>query len=389
MKKNPEPVPAVDEATWQNFKNAERNNPGRKDEMSNMRIKTANNLQMRFKQQIFGNKPKDGYTLFICLHGGGGCPTYVNDSQWKDIIPFLQGGFKEGCIAVAPRGVNDTWNLHFNDESYPAYARLIEDFIIFYDVNPNKVYLIGFSAGGDGTYQVVERIPHLLAACSPQAGHPNDVSVINQGHVPMYMAVGEKDSQYKRNSVILEHLKKINGCKRPYYAPYTAKAEIVQGSGHSFQCWKLPRMSRFDFEKGNKKTNDTAFTFLYSFTRNPYPTELCCDTKTFLTPLRNHFSKRGDFYYYLEMGKKVTPTIKFKIDFEKNTAKVIEGDHFRIWCVSKLFKKGDTVTMTKPTDKSGSRYTLQKDPKLAEQNLKLLCDPYYAFDSYIPCGTMD
>jgi poly(3-hydroxybutyrate) depolymerase len=32
------------------------------------------------------------------------------------------------------------------------YERLIENMIIFRGVNPNKVYILGYSAGGDGTY---------------------------------------------------------------------------------------------------------------------------------------------------------------------------------------------------------------------------------------------
>lgn len=56
---------------------------------------------------------------------------------------------------------------------------MIEDYIIFRDVDPNKVYLMGFSAGGDGTYALSERLPFMFAAFSPQAGHPNCSNTIN------------------------------------------------------------------------------------------------------------------------------------------------------------------------------------------------------------------
>jgi poly(3-hydroxybutyrate) depolymerase len=34
------------------------------------------------------------------------------------------------------------------------FARLIEDLIVLEDVNPDRVYLLGYSAGGDGVYQL-------------------------------------------------------------------------------------------------------------------------------------------------------------------------------------------------------------------------------------------
>ena len=33
---------------------------------------------------IYGEKPTDGYALFISLHGGGGAPAELNDSQWEN-----------------------------------------------------------------------------------------------------------------------------------------------------------------------------------------------------------------------------------------------------------------------------------------------------------------
>jgi hypothetical protein len=55
-------------------------------------------------------------------------------------------------IVVAPRGCQDTWDLHFCGPSFALYDRLIENMICFLDVDPDKVYILGFSAGGDGVY---------------------------------------------------------------------------------------------------------------------------------------------------------------------------------------------------------------------------------------------
>ena len=41
-------------------------------------------LEMPFAYKIFGEKPKDGRSLFISMHGGGGAPARVNDQQYEN-----------------------------------------------------------------------------------------------------------------------------------------------------------------------------------------------------------------------------------------------------------------------------------------------------------------
>ena len=154
---------SYDKNLWNQVLNELRNDKSRLEEMKKMSIPCQNNTSLNFYEKIIGKPSSTGYTLFICLHGGGQAAPSVNDSQWKNIIPFELNGFQNGTIAVAPRGINNAWNLHFIDESYPAFTRLIENYIIFKNVDPNRVYLMGFSAGGDGTYQVSERIPYMFA----------------------------------------------------------------------------------------------------------------------------------------------------------------------------------------------------------------------------------
>ena len=44
------------------------------------------------------------------------------------------------------------------------------------DVDPNRVYIMGYSAGGDGVYQLAPRMADRWAAAAMMAGHPNDAS---------------------------------------------------------------------------------------------------------------------------------------------------------------------------------------------------------------------
>jgi hypothetical protein len=375
---------SYDRNLWNAIKNELSNDNTRKEEMNSKSIKCQNNQSLRFYDKVYGNAGPSGYCLFICLHGGGQGSPQMNDDQWRNIIPFENNGFKQGTIAVAPRGITNTWNLHFVNESFPAITRLVENYIIFRNVDPNKVYLMGFSAGGDGTYSLSERIPYLFAACSPQAGHPNGINTVNLCNLPTYLAAGEKDTAFKRNQICVDYYRKILDQNGKYLGNYIAKVEVVAGSGHSFQCWKTPRNSFFNGANNASKSNDTAFTFMYSYTRNPNPTKISCDVKTFLTPLRNYYTQRGNSFYNIELGKNPPDMIQLEINYDNNAINIKEGNNFKLNLNSALFKKGNVVNVnhqgkTQP-------YQLQKDGNYAKNNMKLYCDPNYGYDSYINIG---
>ena len=375
---------SYDKNLWNSVKNELKNDKTRQEEMKNKQIKCQNNQSLRFYDKVYGNPDPSGYCLFVCLHGGGQGAAQMNDDQWKNIIPFENGGFKQGTIAVAPRGITNTWNLHFVQEANPAITRLVENYIIFNNVDPNRVYLMGFSAGGDGTYVLSERLPFLWAACSPQAGHPNNISTINLCNLPTYLAAGEKDSSFKRNQICVEYYKRILEQNGKYLGNYIAKVEVVAGSGHSFQCWRTPRNSFFNGASQTNKTNDTAFTFMYSYTRNPNPSKISCDVKTFLTPFRNYYTPRGNSFYNIEVGKNPPDLIQLEINYNNNTINIKEGNNFKINLISSLFKSGDKVNLTHQG--KTQPYQLQKDQNYAKNNMKLFCDPNFAYDSYLTVG---
>ena len=78
---------------------------------------TYGDAEMKYTVSVIGEPEENGYPVNIALHGGGGAPRELNDSQWEHMQIYYRDSVKCG-IYVAPRGVRDTWNTHFNDESY-------------------------------------------------------------------------------------------------------------------------------------------------------------------------------------------------------------------------------------------------------------------------------
>ncbi|MBR2664175.1 MAG: hypothetical protein IKE25_10705 [Clostridia bacterium] len=148
---------------------------------------------MRFLMEKKGDPDENGrYPLYITLHGGGEWTPEDNDGQWYGMFGYYREAGQNG-IYIACRGIMDTWDLHFRPESYPLYDRLIQAMIRLYKADPNRVYLLGFSAGGDGVYQITPRMTDRFAAANMSSGHPNGISLRNLMNCPFSIQVGVRD----------------------------------------------------------------------------------------------------------------------------------------------------------------------------------------------------
>jgi len=211
-------------------------------------------LEMPFAYTIFGDKPKGGRSLFISMHGGGNAGKRVNDQQWENQKRLYKPA--EG-VYLAPRAPTDTWNLWHESHIDRMFARLIEDLIVFEDVNPDRVYLMGYSAGGDGVYQLAPRMADRFAAASMMAGHPNDASPLGLRNLPFAIHVGANDGGFKRNEVAAEWGKKLDALQNADPTGYPHLVKLHAGKAH----W----MDREDAE---------AVPWMMQHTRNPIPTKV-------------------------------------------------------------------------------------------------------------------
>ena len=130
---------------------------------NNDKVIKINDLELKYEIKFFGEKPINGWELYFSLHGGGGVADEYNESLWsrhKSLYELEQG------ILLTPRSPTNTWNMWHQDHIDIFFNKLIQNMIAFYDVDPNKIYIMGYSAGGDGVYQLAPRMADRFAAAS-------------------------------------------------------------------------------------------------------------------------------------------------------------------------------------------------------------------------------
>ena len=193
------------------------------------KVLTHGQLQMKVDWKTFGTAPGDGRSLYISLHGGGGAPSSVNDQQWDNQKRLYQPA--EG-IYLCPRGITDTWDLHFRPESDGFYEDVIRMAVVFLDVNPDKVYLMGYSAGGDGVWRIAPRMADHWAAASMMAGHPGDVRLESRRNLPFMIWCGALDAAYNRNEECAKRIDEMAALHEADPEGYVYEGHIVEGKPH-------------------------------------------------------------------------------------------------------------------------------------------------------------
>jgi hypothetical protein len=209
--------------------------------------------EVQFDTASAGGSPR-GRSLFISMHGGGNAAPEVNEKQWQNQIRLYEPA--EG-VYLAPRAPTDTWNLWHEPHIDAMFDRLILDAVVFEGVDPDRVYLMGYSAGGDGVYQLAPRMADRFAAAAMMAGHPNEAQPLNLRNLPFAIHMGANDGAYDRNKVAAawgERLDELHGADPDGYVHVT---KLHEGKGH----W----MDREDAD---------AVPWMSQFTRDPWPSRV-------------------------------------------------------------------------------------------------------------------
>jgi pimeloyl-ACP methyl ester carboxylesterase len=249
--------PAVRQIAWQAYREAPIHAKAKTDYEAN-RVQFEKHLSP-YTVKTVGTRPAKGWGLVIAMHGGGGTAKEVNDSQWAG----MQKHYKDhpelgGYIYLALRAPNDTWNGFYDVYVYPLVANLIQQFTLWGDVDPNKVFLMGYSHGGYGAFAIGPKMPDRFAAIHASGAAPTDgeTTAKTLRNTPFTAMVGEFDTMYgrlERDQKFDAEVRQLRGNRTDIYP---VRVDVMQG-----------------FQHGNLKDHDKLVEMLPAV-RNPVPREL-------------------------------------------------------------------------------------------------------------------
>jgi poly(3-hydroxybutyrate) depolymerase len=256
---------------------------------------------MPFDYRVFGEKPADGRSLYISMHGGGNTRREINDGQWRNQIRLYTPA--EG-VYVAPRAAVDDWNMWFQPHVDTLFAALVRLAVVEMEVNPDKVYLMGYSAGGDGVYRLAPRLADRWAAAAMMAGHPGDASPLNLRNISFTSWVGANDRAYNRHSEVPRFGRLLDSLAAADTGGYRHETRVIAGKGH----W----MDRQD---------TVAVAWMAASRRDPLPRKVAW---------RQDDTPRDDFYWLSVPLEEARPGARLVVEREGNTFTLLESDYSRV-----------------------------------------------------------
>ena len=195
------------------------------------------------------------YPLVLYLHGGGG----RGDDNRKQIegangylVDLLISGsqIKNPSIVVVPQSPAEGW-VGYDSITPTTYLslvlELIRDLARSYSIDAHRVYVLGQSMGGFGTFAIITMEPKLFAAAVPVCGGGDESKAARIADIPIWAFHGELDQSVNvaRSRNMIAALRKAGG--KPSYTEY-------KGDGH--QIWvkvvKEPELLPWMFSQKRK-----------------------------------------------------------------------------------------------------------------------------------------
>jgi predicted peptidase len=164
------------------------------------------------------------YPLIVSLHGAGGKGT-KNDKQLKDWNRQLAEKQRRKdfpCYVVAPQAA-ELWNAkHF--EKIKSLIKTLPS------VDMDRIYVLGHSMGGHGTYIFIQLDPNYFAAAAPSAGSglrrtEDFIDPAKIKDLPIWAFHGDKDGvcPIEKDQKVFDEMKRLGG---------KMKLTIWQGDNH-------------------------------------------------------------------------------------------------------------------------------------------------------------
>ena len=189
------------------------------------------NAKMNFYLGVKGDMPKDGYPVFLYLHGSG-----PRANEWATGLKLAKR-FEDGpSMYIVPQIPQEgEWYRWWQRSKQWTWEKVLRIILSMPEVDKNRIYVFGISEGGYGSQRLASFYADYWAAAGPMAGGEPLINapVENLAHVPLSFLTGDRDFMFYRHLLTKTTGEKLDSMQRIHPNEYVHRVKLLEGYGHS------------------------------------------------------------------------------------------------------------------------------------------------------------
>ncbi len=189
------------------------------------------NAKMNFYLGVKGDMPKDGYPVFLYLHGSG-----PRANEWATGLKLAKR-FNDGpSMYIVPQIPQEgEWYRWWQRSKQWTWEKVLRIILSMPEVDKNRIYVFGISEGGYGSQRLASFYADYWAAAGPMAGGEPLINapVENLAHVPLSFLTGDRDFMFYRHLLTKTTGEKLDSIQRIHPNEYVHRVKLLEGYGHS------------------------------------------------------------------------------------------------------------------------------------------------------------
>ena len=189
------------------------------------------NAKMNFYLGVKGDMPKEGYPVFLYLHGSG--PRANEWATGLKLAKYFNDGPSMYIVPQIPQ--EGEWYRWWQRSKQWTWEKVLRIILSMPEVDKNRIYVFGISEGGYGSQRLASFYADYWAAAGPMAGGEPLINapVENLAHVPLSFLTGDRDFMFYRHLLTKTTGEKLDSMQRIHPDEYVHRVKLLEGYGHS------------------------------------------------------------------------------------------------------------------------------------------------------------
>ena len=196
------------------------------------------NAIMPFYWGTKGDKPAEGWPLYLYIHGSG-----PKEHEWSASYKYANKFEDAPCAYFIPQIPNEgKYYRWWHKSKLFAWERLIRQTFASENFDHNRFFVFGISEGGYGSQRLASYYADYLAAAGPMAGGEpaNEAPAENCGHIGFSLRTGAEDYMFIRDQLATQAKIAFDSLENKYPGEFRHWIEIIPGYAHHIDYLPTP-----------------------------------------------------------------------------------------------------------------------------------------------------